>query len=99
LPGAGVEPAWSGPPTAEEIHRLDQERLLASPLLSEDSGEEDLAMARALLAGRSPEDIASALVRLYRSQLPAAEDIFDPGPVVRGRAANRAAAPSGAPGT
>jgi ATP-dependent RNA helicase DeaD len=80
LAGAGIEPAWSGPPTAEEIHRLDQERLLASPLLSDDSGDEDLALARALLAGRSPEDIASALVRLYRSQLPAAEDIFDPGP-------------------
>jgi ATP-dependent RNA helicase DeaD len=64
-----------------KIHRLDQERLLASPLLSEDSGEEDLAMARALLAGRSPEDHRErALVRLYRSQLPAAEDIFDPGP-------------------
>ena len=80
LAGAGLQPVWSGPPTADEIHRLDQERLLQSPLLAEESGDEDLAMAQALLAGRSPHDIARALVRLYRSQLPAAEDIFDPGP-------------------
>ena len=37
-------------------------------------------MARSVLAMRSPEEIAAALVRVYRSRLPAAEDVFDPGP-------------------
>src|SRR5208283_4824130 len=41
-------------------------------------------LARALLAERSPEEIASALVRMYRSHLPAAEEVFDPGPGMPG---------------
>src|SRR6516225_11210132 len=36
-------------------------------------------LARALLAERSPEDIAAALARLYRARLPSPEDILDPG--------------------
>jgi ATP-dependent RNA helicase DeaD len=69
---------WSGPPTAEEIRALDQERLLHHPALKEENTEEDLEMARALLNERTPEDVAVALVRLYRAQLPAAEDLIDP---------------------
>ncbi len=75
---ARVQPVWSGPPTAEEIRALDQERLLHHPALKEESTEEDIEMARALLSERTPEDVAVALVRLYRSQLPAAEDLVDP---------------------
>jgi ATP-dependent RNA helicase DeaD len=86
LAGAGVQVAWSGPPTAEEIRKLDQERLLQDPLLMGDGNDEDLVMARALLAERSAEDIASALVRVYRSRLPPPEDVQDPG-VGRERAA------------
>lgn len=75
---AGVRPVWSGPPTAEEIAALDRQRLLRHPALTEETTEEDLEMARALLGERKPEDVAVALVRLYRSQLPAAEDLVDP---------------------
>jgi len=84
---AGVEAQWSGPPNAEQIRRLDEERLLQDPLLTEERGEDDLAMGRTLLESRSPEDIAAALVRLYRSRLPAAEDVADPGPGREPRAA------------
>jgi ATP-dependent RNA helicase DeaD len=76
---AGIVPESVGPPSAEEIRRLDQERLLRDPLLTEETGDDDLAMAKALLAERSPEDVAAALVRLYRSRLPAPEDVTDPG--------------------
>ncbi|MBI5162615.1 MAG: DEAD/DEAH box helicase [Magnetospirillum sp.] len=79
LQSAGVQAIWSGAPSAEDIRRLDQERLLHSPFLTEELGDDDLAMAKALLAERSPEDIAAALVRMYRSHLPAAEEVFDPG--------------------
>jgi ATP-dependent RNA helicase DeaD len=58
---------------------------LQDPHLTEDGSEEDLATARALLAGRSAEEIATALVRLYRSRLPAAEEVYDPGPQRPGR--------------
>jgi ATP-dependent RNA helicase DeaD len=77
LRNAGVTAEWGPAPGAEEIRKLDQERLLQAPLLTEELSEEDLTMARALLAARSPEELAGALVRLYRSQLPAAEELFD----------------------
>jgi ATP-dependent RNA helicase DeaD len=65
---AGIVPESVGPPSAEEIRRLDQERLLRDPLLTEETGDDDLAMAKALLAERSPEEVAAALVRLYRDR-------------------------------
>ena len=48
--------------------------------------EEDLALATALLAERSPVDIAAALIRLYRTRLPAPEDILALGPDREARA-------------
>ena len=48
-------------------------------MLAQEPGEDDLAAARSLLEKHSPETIAAALARLYRSRLPAPEDVFDPG--------------------
>ncbi|QGM97623.1 DEAD/DEAH box helicase [Methylocystis parvus] len=79
LAEAGVEALWSGPPLAEEIRKLDQQRMLQDPLLLEPPSEDDLALGRIVLAERQPEEIAAALVRLYRSRLPAIEDVADPG--------------------
>ena len=76
---AGIVPEWVGPPTAAEVRALDAERFVADPSLAEPASEEDLEMARRLLAERSPEDVAAALVRLYRARLPAIEDVTDPG--------------------
>ena len=53
--------------------------MLQDALFTEESTEDDLVLARALLAERSPEEIAAALARLYRSRLPSPEDILDPG--------------------
>jgi ATP-dependent RNA helicase DeaD len=76
---AGIQPAWVGPPTSAEVRALDAERFVTDPALTEPASEEDLEMARRLLAERSAEDIAAALVRLYRARLPAIEDVTDPG--------------------
>jgi ATP-dependent RNA helicase DeaD len=76
---AGVRAIWSGPPSAEEIRKLDQKRLLQDPLLTEAPVEEDIEMARLLLAERTPEELGAALVRIYRSRLPALEEVTDPG--------------------
>lgn len=80
LAQAGIDAMWGTPPQAEDIRKLDQQRMLQGPLFTEETTEDDLTLARALLAERSPEDIAAALARLYRSRLPAPEDIVDPGP-------------------
>jgi ATP-dependent RNA helicase DeaD len=83
LHSAGLDATWEGPPAAEEIRRKDQERLLADPLLSEESSEEELALARALLQDRGAEEIAAALIRMHRSRLPAPEEVFQAGPPQR----------------
>ena len=80
LAQAGIDAIWGTAPQAEEIRKLDQQRMLQDALFTEESTEDDLTLARALLAERSPEDIAAALARLYRSRLPSPEDILDPGP-------------------
>src|SRR4051812_30018835 len=79
LSQAGIEAIWGTAPQAEDIRKLDQQRMLQDTLFTEESTEDDLTLASALLAERSPEDIAAALARLYRSRLPAPEDILDPG--------------------
>ena len=76
---AGIDAVWGTAPPAEEIRKLDQQRMLKDALFTEETTEDDLMLARALLAERSPEDIAAALARLYRSRLPSPEDILDPG--------------------
>ncbi len=76
---AGIDTVWGTAPTAEEIRKLDQERMLRDALFAEETTPDDLILARALLAERSAEDIAAALARLYRARLPSPEDILDPG--------------------
>ena len=76
---AGIEAVWGAAPQAEEIRKLDQQRMLQDAVFTEEATDDDLTLARALLAERSPEDVAAALARLYRARLPAPEDILDPG--------------------
>ncbi|QOZ36864.1 DEAD/DEAH box helicase [Bradyrhizobium sp. CCBAU 53421] len=76
---AGIDVAWGSAPQADEIRKLDHERLLQDAVFSEEATSDDLVLAQALLAERSPEAIAAALARLYRARLPAPEDILDPG--------------------
>ncbi|QWG12866.1 DEAD/DEAH box helicase [Bradyrhizobium sediminis] len=76
---AGIDAVWGTAPTAEEIRKLDQERMLKDTLFAEETTAEDLVLAQAMLAERTPEDIAAALARLYRARLPSPEDILDPG--------------------
>ncbi len=78
LSAARVSPNWGNVPSAEAIRKLDQERLLTDPLFLEENTEEDLAMAKTLMEGRTPEQIAEALARFYRSRLPAPEDVYVP---------------------
>ena len=77
LDSASIEAGWSGPPLAEEIRAKDQQRLLDDPILTEVPSEDDLTLARRILADRSPEAVAAALIRLHRQRLPEPEDLFD----------------------
>jgi ATP-dependent RNA helicase DeaD len=77
LISANVDAEWSGPPTADEIRAKDQERMLSDPLLTDEPTPEDLELAAKILADRSPEAVAAALVRLYRSRLPEPEEMYE----------------------
>jgi ATP-dependent RNA helicase DeaD len=74
---AQVNFVWGSPPSADDIRKLDQERLLQNPILTEPGSDEDVAMADALLAQRTPREIALGFAKLYRAQLPAPEEIAD----------------------
>ncbi|WGD55816.1 DEAD/DEAH box helicase [Bradyrhizobium sp. CB1650] len=76
---SGIDAVWGIAPQADEIRKLDHERMLKDAVFTEETTADDLALARALLAERSAEDIAAALARLYRARLPSPEDILDPG--------------------
>ncbi|MGP9814246.1 DEAD/DEAH box helicase [Rhodopseudomonas sp. NSM] len=83
---AGIEAIWGTAPQADEIRALDQQRMMQDSLFTEEATPDDQALAQALMAERSGEEIAIALARLYRARLPAPEDILDPGErPVRGR--------------
>ena len=79
LASAGVDAVWSPPPSAEDVRGRDEERMLADPRLTEAPAPEDLELGRKLLEGRDAETLAATLVRLWRSQLPDPEDLFDDG--------------------
>jgi len=74
---AKVKAAWSGAPTAVDIHAKDGERILASAMemLDAEPEESDLALGRRLLEGRDAERLAAALVKQLRAPLPAPEEL------------------------
>ncbi|MCC8940973.1 DEAD/DEAH box helicase, partial [Bradyrhizobium sp. Arg68] len=78
---SGIDALWGTAPQADEIRKLDHDRMLKDAVFSEEATADDLVLAQALLAERSAEQIASALARLYRARLPSPEDIIDPGEV------------------
>jgi len=79
LAEANVQASWGAAPSPDAIRRLDEERLLSDPIWAEPPSDDERDVARRLAEGRSSEEIAALLVRMYRSHLPAPEDVFDPG--------------------
>ena len=78
LRGARINAEWMNPPTTADIRRNDHERLLSALMeVPTEIDDEDRALADRLLAERSPQDIAAALVRMHRSKMPAVEELLD----------------------
>lgn len=76
LRGARVAAEWIAPPSADEIRKADSERLLAQLLAPVELSDEDRAIASRLLAERSAEEIAAALVHAHRAALPEPEELL-----------------------
>lgn len=75
LKWAKIEAEWRGAPTAEEILALDETRLMDDAAWTEALTETETVFAATLLAKYSPEQIATACLRLYRAGLSAPEEI------------------------
>ncbi len=75
---AKITAEWATAPTAEEILRRDEERLLSDPAWSEPITENEAEFAARLLDAQSPEQIAAAYLRLFRSRHSAPEELSDP---------------------
>jgi ATP-dependent RNA helicase DeaD len=81
LQAAKLRVRWSPAPTPEEIETRDHERFLAQTTFGEPATEGELVQVRALLAARSQDEIALALLRLHKQKLPRAETLTaDTGP-------------------
>ena len=74
---ARVTADWISMPTPEAIRAQDHGRLLTALLEPVETDDEDKALAKRLLAERTPEDIAAALVRMHRAKMPEAEELLD----------------------
>ena len=80
---AGVTVEWRPAPTPDEIWSKDQERLIEELRPDGEVAEDDLSVARVLLAGDAAEVVVAALIRALRANLPAAEDLAETSPEPR----------------
>ena len=86
LRGAKIPAEWVSPPSADDIRAADSERLLKTLLAPVEFDENDRTLATRLLAERSAEDIAIALVQAHRARMPQPEELLgsDSAPPQRG---------------
>ncbi|MCU0728752.1 MAG: DEAD/DEAH box helicase [Sphingopyxis sp.] len=76
LRGAKINAAWVDAPTPDAIRAKDRDRLLATLLAPMEIEDEDRAIAQTLMAERSAEDIAAALVSAHRAAMPQPEELI-----------------------
>lgn len=80
LQSAGLAATWASPPSADDVIRRDDERILADPVFSEPVKDEERGFVQALLDQHGPEQVAAAFVRMCRSSRSAPEDLLDVAP-------------------
>jgi ATP-dependent RNA helicase DeaD len=78
LKSARIVADWTTAPSADDIRRRDEDRLMADPAWSEDLDADEAALADRLVAMHSPRAIAAACLRFYRAQHSAPEELADP---------------------
>jgi ATP-dependent RNA helicase DeaD len=77
LQGAGIRAEWGNPPSVFEIMQRDDERILADPALTAPIQEEERDFVQTILTRHGPEQVAAALVRLYRADRTAPEELLE----------------------
>jgi ATP-dependent RNA helicase DeaD len=77
LRGVRITAEWLPAPSPEDVRTADRARLLDTLLQPVEVDEEDRAIAEKLVAEKSAEEIAAALVRAYRGRLPEPETLVE----------------------
>ncbi len=80
LASARIKATWAKPPSAEDVRKRDDERILESSVLTEKLKDEDYAFAQKLLDRHGAEQIAAAFVHQYRASHSAPEELLDMAP-------------------
>lgn len=80
LGGAKVKAEWANPPSASDVLKRDDQRILEDPMLTDAIEEHEQDFIGQILAQHSPEQIAAAFVRKYRGDQSAPEEIQDAPP-------------------
>ena len=75
LRNARIPVEWVPVPTPEDVRAKDRDRLLEQLLAPVEVDEEDRVLAERVIAEKTPEDIAAALVRAFRAAMPQPEEI------------------------
>ncbi|WP_296680770.1 DEAD/DEAH box helicase [Novosphingobium sp.] len=76
LRGASVSAQWVAVPSAADIRAADAERLMTTLLAPIEVTDEDRDLAAKLMAEKSAEEIAAALVHAHRARMPVPEDLL-----------------------
>ncbi len=77
LENARISATWARPPSADEVNRRDDERILADPVFGETPTEDEISFIRELLQRHGPEQVAAAFLRQYRAGHSAPEDLAE----------------------
>ncbi|HRP11364.1 MAG TPA: DEAD/DEAH box helicase [Terricaulis sp.] len=75
LRDSGIQAQWGEPPSADDIKRRDDQRLLGDPLLQAPPGAGEREIIAALLEKHDVAHIAAAFVRLHRKGQAAPEEL------------------------
>ncbi len=78
---AKIDANWAKPPSLEEVIARDRERFLTNPVFDEEINNEESEFVKELLSRHGVDKIAAAMVRLYHSSKPAAEELLDTAPM------------------
>lgn len=85
LQSAKLTATWASPPSADDVMRRDDERILADPAFDEPVKDDERAFIDALLARHGAEQVAAAFVRQCRSSRSAPEDLMEVAPFTPSR--------------
>ncbi|MGB7335189.1 MAG: DEAD/DEAH box helicase [Salaquimonas sp.] len=89
LGNANITAEWAKPPTADEVLARDDERLMADPALHDVIEPHEQEFIGKLVGKFTPEQMAAAILRLYRKDHSAPEDISSYTPAYEERSEGR----------